>query len=297
VVVRAPSHYAPTMAALAGGKHVYTEWPLGITTAEAQDMANLAREKGVQTAIGLQSRVNPAMLYMKELIATGYVGKVLTCRATAIRVGHLERPAHRIWFADEKQGATPLTIMTSHIVDSLRFVTSDFTQLSALVTSQVRQWRERETGKLIDVTAPDNIMLHGHLANGAVAAVQVATVPFGPAGYVMEVYGTEGKLAISSKVSSNHGEQDEMLKLRGVQKSNDLQELPVPDRFFFLPPEFPRGTPFPIGQMYALLAQAISAGNAPPQLPTFDTALQMHRLLDVIRQASHSQKMVTVPIL
>src|SRR5205823_14694325 len=31
VVVRVPSHYAPTKAALAAGKHVYCEWPLGRT--------------------------------------------------------------------------------------------------------------------------------------------------------------------------------------------------------------------------------------------------------------------------
>ena len=297
VVVRAPSHYAPTMAALAGGKHVYTEWPLGITTAEAQCMADLARNKRLHTAIGLQSRVSPALLYMKELVAAGYVGKVLTCRATAFRHGALERPAHRIWFADVTLGANPLTIMTSHIVDSLRFVTGDFAELSALATSQIRQWRVRETGESVEVTAPDNIMLHGKLASGAVASVHVATVPFGPAGYLMEIYGTEGKLAISSKVSSNHGEQDEMLKLRGLQRGKVLEDLEIPDRFIFLPPEFPRGTPFPIGQMYTLLAKAIRAGRAPVELPTFDTALQMHRLLDVIREASASQKMVTVPAL
>ena len=297
VVVRAPSHYPPTMAALMGGKHVYTEWPLGITTQEAQSMADLARTKGLHTAIGLQSRVSPALLYMKELIAAGYVGEVLTCRATAFRHGALERPAHRTWFADVNQGANPLTIMTSHIVDSLRFVTSDFAQLSAMVTSQIRQWRVRETGEMINVTAPDNIMLHGRLANGAVASAHIATVPHGPAGYLMEVYGTKGKLAISSNVSSNHGEQDEMLKLRGLQGGKTLGDLEIPDRFFFLPPEFPRGTPFPIGQMYALLAKAIRTGTTPMELPTFETALQMHRLLDVIREASASQKMVTVPAL
>ena len=50
VVVRVPSHYEPTKAAIEAGKHVYTEWPLGRTTAEAEELAALARAKGVQTA-------------------------------------------------------------------------------------------------------------------------------------------------------------------------------------------------------------------------------------------------------
>ena len=39
VVVRVPSHYEPTKAAIEAGKHVYTEWPLGRTTAEAEELA------------------------------------------------------------------------------------------------------------------------------------------------------------------------------------------------------------------------------------------------------------------
>ncbi len=46
VVVRVPSHYEPTRAAIEAGKHVYTEWPLGRTTAEAEELAALARSRG-----------------------------------------------------------------------------------------------------------------------------------------------------------------------------------------------------------------------------------------------------------
>ena len=37
VVVRVPSHYEPTKAAIEAGKHVYTEWPLGRNTVEAEE--------------------------------------------------------------------------------------------------------------------------------------------------------------------------------------------------------------------------------------------------------------------
>src|SRR5947209_3506604 len=42
VVVRVPSHYEPTRAALDAGKHVYCDWPLGRTTGDAEELATLA---------------------------------------------------------------------------------------------------------------------------------------------------------------------------------------------------------------------------------------------------------------
>src|SRR6185295_11093442 len=77
VVVRVPSHYGPTKAALEAGKHVYCEWPLGRTTEEAVELAALARAQGLVTAVGLQARVNPAMLHLQGLVAAGYVGEVM----------------------------------------------------------------------------------------------------------------------------------------------------------------------------------------------------------------------------
>ena len=53
IVVRVPSHYAPTKAALEAGKHVYCEWPLGRTTTEAVELLALAKTKRLVTAIGL----------------------------------------------------------------------------------------------------------------------------------------------------------------------------------------------------------------------------------------------------
>ena len=64
VVVRVPLHYEPTKAAIEAGKHVYTEWPLGRTTAEAEELAGLAKAKGVQTAVGLHTRGSPALPYI-----------------------------------------------------------------------------------------------------------------------------------------------------------------------------------------------------------------------------------------
>ncbi len=289
VVVRVPSHYEPTKAAIEAGKHVYTEWPLGRNTAEAEELAALARDKGVQTAVGLQSRVSPALLYVKELLESGYVGEVLSCSLVTMRDGTLERPSSRTWQRDASMGANTLTIANGHVIDALRFVAGDFSRVSCMVTTQAKQWYQTDTEEFVDVTSPDNVRVTGQLESGAAASVHVGAAPWAGSGYRMEIYGREGSLIVTGSVSSQRGE---MLRVQGTQRSHQLEDLEIPGRFVYVPADFPKGDPFNVGQMYALFAEAIRTGEN--RLPTFDTAVDLHRFLDTIKEASDSGRELPV---
>jgi predicted dehydrogenase len=289
VVVRVPLHYEPTRTAIEAGKPVYTEWPLGRTTAEAEELAALALAKGVPTVVGLQSRVSPTLMYMKEQIEAGYVGEVLSCHVTAMRDGALERPSSRTWQRDASLGAHTLTIANGHVIDALRFVAGNFARVACLVTTQARHWYETDTEQRVEVTSPDNVLVSGQLASGAVASVHAAAVPWAGSGYRMEIYGREGTLVTTGSVSSQRGET---LRLLGARGSHELRELAVPERFVYVPADFPRGDPFNVGQMYALFAQAIRTGQN--RLPTFDTAVDLHRFIDTIKQASDTGRALPV---
>ena len=281
VVVRVPSHYEPTRAAIDAGKHVLTEWPLGRTTAEAEELTAMARAKGVQTAVGLQSRVSPALMYVKDLIDTGYVGEVMTCTVNTFRDGPLQRQSGGTWQRDPSMGANTLTIATGHVIDALRFVLGDFKRVACMVTNQVGQWYETDTQQYVDVLSPDNVRVSGELERGAAAAVHVGAVPWAGSGYRMEIYGREGTLIVTGNVSSQRGE---MLRIQGASGNHDLQDLAIPGRFMFVPDDFPKGDPYNVGQLYTLFAEAIRTGQA--NLPTFDTAVGLHRFLDTVKRAS-----------
>src|SRR5712691_9248768 len=289
VVVRVPSHYEPTRAALEAGKHVYTEWPLGRTTAEAEELAALARSRGLQTAVGLQARVSPTLMYMKEQLESGYVGEVLSCHVSSMRDGTLERPSSRTWQRDASLGANTLTIANGHVIDALRFVAGNFARVACLVTTQARQWYETDTKEMVPVTAPDNVLVSGQLVRGAVASVHAAAVPWAGSGFRMEIYGREGTLVATGSVSSQRGET---LRLQGARGSHALSDLEVPERFVYVPADFPRGDPFNVGQMYALFAEAIRTGQS--RVPTFDTAVGLHRFIDTIQQASDTGRELPV---
>ena len=281
VVVRVPSHYEPTRAAIESGKHVLTEWPLGRTTAEAEELTTLARNRGVQTAVGLQSRVSPALLFVKELLETGYVGEVISCHVTTMRAGALERPSGDTWQRDVNMGANTLTIANGHVIDALRFVAGDFARVACMVSTQAGQWYETDTQQYVEVTSPDNVRVSGQLESGAAVSVHVGAIPWAGSGFRMEIYGREGTLVTTGSVSSQRGE---MLRVQGARGSNELQDLEIPERFVYVPSDFPRGDPFNVGQLYTLFAEAIRTGQN--RAPTFDVAVDLHRFIDTLKQAS-----------
>ena len=288
VVLRVPWHYEPTMAALDAGKHVYTEWPLGRTTAEAQEMADLANAKGVRNMVGLQSRANPGILYAKDLVESGYVGDVMSCQMSRTYGGVLERRSDRTWQRDVDLGANTLTISFGHTVDALGFVAGEFSHVSAVVSTQAKQWLEVDTQQMLDVTSPDNILVSGKLANGGVASAHIAVNPWSGSGYRMEIYGSVGTLFVSSEGYPN----TDSVQLRGVQEGNTLEDLEVPQKYTFVLEGMPQGEPYNVGQMYYQFAQSILAGN--DCQPDFDTAVKLHRFIDNIREASAEGREVAV---
>jgi predicted dehydrogenase len=292
VVVRVPSHYAPTKAALEAGKHVYCEWPLGRTTAEAVELSALADANGLVSAVGLQARVNPALMHMKELVTAGFVGEVMAVHVSLMREGVLTRPSHRTWQRDAALGANTLTIANGHTVDAMRFVVGDFGRLSAVVATQAKQWLDTGTNTLLDVTSPDNVLLSGRLANGAVVSVHIGAIPFAGSGYRMEIYGREGTLVATGEDSPQLSE----VSLHEAKRGNTLAPMPVPERFTLAAPGTPSGEAINVGQLYTLFARAIrdqAIRDSTSGQPTFATAVDLHRLVDAIKQASDNGREVT----
>jgi predicted dehydrogenase len=195
----------------------------GRTTAEAVELAALAKAQGLVTAVGLQARVNLAVMHLKELVEAGYVGEVMAVHVCLMREGVLSRPSHRTWQRDAELGANTLTIANGHTVDAMRFVVGDFSRLSPVVVTQAKQWLDTGTNTLLDVTSPDNILVSGRLASGAIASVHIAAVPYAGSGYRMEIYGRDGTLVASGEDSPQLSE----VFLHGAKRGNTLAPIPV----------------------------------------------------------------------
>jgi len=187
----------------------------------------------------------------------------------------------RLWQSQRKNGANPLTIAGGHSMDATRFLAGDFVDISARVTTQTRQWFDSDSGHTVDVDAPDTISVAARTRNGAEVAMQIATVPTAAPGFRLEIYGTAGRLVLTSDSNVSNGPN----RLLGAKGTDDLAELPIPSRFILAPASLVDAPPsVNVAQAYVRFAEDRAAGRSTD--PDFDTALDMHRVIDAIERSS-----------
>lgn len=293
VSVKVPDHYQPVMAAIEAGKHVYCEWPLGRDTEEAIRMLDAAERRGIQHAVGLQGQMSPAINYAKDLIAEGYVGRVLT--ATMIGVApNWGAAIDRAYQADRANGANLLTITGGHQIDALCYCLGEFRELTAFAVSQRDRIPLQGTGELVAKDTPDQLVVSGIVggknAEGAVVSFQIRGGMTRGTEFLFEIHGDRGDLVLAATTRASMQRQE--LTVRGAQgAAKDLAELPIPARYRWVPDSMERDSRYNVAQLYACLAESIRQRN--PAAPNFAAAVTRHRLLDAIMQASETgQKQV-----
>ncbi|KAI4099116.1 MAG: hypothetical protein L6R37_006109 [Teloschistes peruensis] len=107
VSVKVPMHKQLMMPALHAGKDVFVEWPLGASLAEAEEVTSLAKEKGVKTYVGLQARVQSAMLKAKEIVSSGVLGRITSSTVLGIDSQLLNLPEKARYVNDPNSGTPP----------------------------------------------------------------------------------------------------------------------------------------------------------------------------------------------
>ena len=280
VVVKLPLHYELAKDVIESGKNVYVEWPLATTTAQAQELAALAKEKGVRTGIGLQARRSAEFLHIKKLIEEGYVGEVLSVDMTQFGSGSMARPSGRIWMRDKAAAANVLTITFGHAIDLLMTAVGRFDTLNAMVTTQVHEWTATDTGETFSADAPDNIRVIGKLKSGAAVSVHVGSSGTATTGHRFVVAGTKGSLVVTAATSPHVSPS----VLSGQQGDDPLAPIDVPQPDWVVANGL-KGGSVNIGKLWASYAQSIREGNA-DYTPDFDAAVEHHQFIDAVQRAS-----------
>ncbi|KUO22458.1 Gfo/Idh/MocA family protein [Streptomyces dysideae] len=289
VAVQLPSRDGLVEVAIAAGKHVYSEWPLALDAATAERFESAARAAGVRHAVGLQSRHHPAVRLLRNLLAQGLVGEVLS----ASLLYSLSTP--EVWsqryaaLFDETKGVNHVAVVGGHSLDMFQYAVGNFTEVSATLTTRIDRITMEETGERIEVTSPDQIVVAGLLESGTAASAHFMTGGPRGDGFRIEVHGRKGRLVLVSSDDSLVGPQFTLT--HETANGTPAQNLPVPDTYRPL-----LGTPSPVSnvaQVYTDLARAIRTGT--DSAPNFSTAARTHRLLDAIKSSARTGSRVHLP--
>lgn len=317
VSVRVPMHHQIVSAAIAAGKPLFCEWPLGRTEAEAEDLTARAAAAGIANTIGLQARMAPVLNEVRRLIGDGYVGRVLSTSIVASGFGFGSAiDPDQTYLYDAEAGATMLDVVGGHLLDALCHACGDFVELDARLATR------RDRVAVIDVpelervrafqavlapesgaagqfgddpqvppqrwftpTSPDQLTVHGQLDSGAVASVHLRGGPSRGTNLLWEINGDEGDIQVTGTAGNI---QISPLTLRRGRGAHPLgAPEPMPDD------GAPAGAAGNVWRLYrSLLGDELPNGARPVD---FAAALQRHRLLGAIRKSSASGQRVAVP--
>ena len=290
VTVKVPHHRELVTAALAAGKAVYCEWPLGRDLDDARAMAALAVEKGLRTVVGLQARQAPAVEFIQQLLSDGYVGEVLSTSMVGLSVvgDTLVRP--NAYMLDKANGANLLTVAFGHSLDILNHVLGEFADLSAVSDLRRPLITIEGTGEKIVKTAPDQVAVIGTLTSGATASIHIREAVAGGTGFLWEINGTDGTLRITADAALP---EIFPLTVAGAQGRNEPAELAVPTALTQKWPTLSslEGAPaFNVARAYAAFAADIDNGTH--TVPDFADAVRRHEVIAAIESSAASGERV-----
>jgi predicted dehydrogenase len=156
-----------------------------------------------------------AINYTKDLIADGYVGRVLS--ATMIGCAPNWGPSiDRAYQADFANGANLLTSTGGHTIDALCCCLGEFRELAAFVVSQRDRIPVEESGELIAKTSPDQLVVNGIVEDGTVVSFQIRGGMNRGMAFLFEIHGDQGDLQLTA--TSRASMQRQELNVRGARE-------------------------------------------------------------------------------
>ncbi|MYW70313.1 Gfo/Idh/MocA family oxidoreductase [Streptomyces sp. SID8379] len=284
VTVKVPDHREIVRAALTAGKAVFSEWPLGTGVAEAEELASLAAGRGLRTFTGLQARFAPLVRHLRDLVADGYVGEVLSTSLVASGRGWgADFPEGAEYLLDRASGANMLTIPFGHTLDGLTSVLGDLDEISAVTATRRRALTDPRSGRVHRPDVADQVVLGGVLSSGAVASVHFRGGLSRGTNFRWEINGTDGDLVVTG--DHGHLQMGEYV-ITGARGSDPgLAELTVPERYFDPALDAVRGTEaYNVGAAYAQILRDLADGTS--VVPDFAHAVRHHRVLERIEGAA-----------
>lgn len=191
-------HFEMVRAALENGKHVFCEKPLSLSASQSRELEELAKDKKVVNYCGFSNIMNPANLYVRELVQSGRLGRIMRVHATYDQDMLLDSSIPLAWrHIREKAGTGALGDLGSHLFSVSQMIVGDMEEVigvdSIVIPERPLRPGSKDMGK---VENDDIISFLVRYKNGAIGDFSSSRVATGRKNYFYyEIQGTEGSVA------------------------------------------------------------------------------------------------------
>ena len=177
------AHKEQAIAAAKAKKHILLEKPLGLTLADSFEIIEACEREGVKLGVGLMMRYHAYHQAIKELIAAGKIGEIVSMRA---QFTCWYPKMDNAWRQDRSlSGGGALMDMGIHCIDLLQYI-------SGLNAVECTGYAHNQT---FGYDADDSAAVIMKMENGAFAYVDSNfNIPDAAAKCPLEFYGTKGSI-------------------------------------------------------------------------------------------------------
>jgi predicted dehydrogenase len=176
-----PHHEEGVLAALAAGKHVLCEKPLGNTVEGCRRMVDAARAAGRSLAVGFNHRYYPAIKFVKRVVDEGRIGAIDHVRVFGGHDGLHNFRADWQYRAPASGGGAMMDVGI-HMTDLTRFVLGDVSEVYGVASNRV--WKVPGS--------EDNAVAIFKTPAGIPAFYQATWTEWRGYGFFLDVYGDRG---------------------------------------------------------------------------------------------------------
>lgn len=131
-------HAEQTIAAAEAGKHVLCEKPMALSVASCDEMIAACRANNVKLGIAYYRRFYPVVVRVKEIIASGEIGKVSFAQINAFEYFDPSPDHPRRWFVEKKKsGGGPMIDFGCHRIEVFANLFGKVRRLESIVSNDV----------------------------------------------------------------------------------------------------------------------------------------------------------------
>lgn len=205
-------HAEVAVKALTSGKHCICQKPPSSRQSEAQKMVSLSRYYNqLMSLLDSYMRFLPAVTKMRDLIASGYCGKLLVVEAR-VTMGSLIQQESYSWKCDPSMGGGVVNMLGSHLIDLVAFVSKQQAKKVHGTLSTFRPHTENIQGYRT-ITSDDFCCFQMQCTEGLSATITLNTHAPGQYQFEFSVTGSNGRLALKGVdlFGNRNGEEESLL--------------------------------------------------------------------------------------